>query len=146
MNNEKYQKLVGSLLNIATKTRPDIAASVSILASKTSSPSQTDWTELKRVLKYLRGTSTFKLKLSRIENHEEKEKLMGYLDANYIFFLLNGGLGSWTCRKQTCVSLSSTEAEFVALSEACKEKNWLRGLLSSFDCKQSRYWNNFIRR
>ena len=50
---------------------------------------------------------------------------------------LLGGTISWACRKQNCVSLSSTEAEYIALAETCQEVIWLRNLCCSFDieCK-----------
>ena len=37
---------------------------------------------------------------------------------------------SWRTRKQATVSLSSTEAEYKAMSDACREGLWLRNLLS----------------
>lgn len=130
-------------------TRPDIAASISILARKVSEPNEEDWNQLKRVVKYLKSTADMKLKLS--DSREDKQELFGYADANwaedkttrksnsgYVFFL-NGGVIGWACRKQNCVSLSSTEAEFIALSDACQEIAWLRRLLSDInnECKQS---------
>ena len=39
---------------------------------------------------------------------------------------------SWACRKQTCVSLSSTEAEYVSIAEACQEGLWLQKLIKDF--------------
>lgn len=76
-----------------------------------------------------------------------KETLIGFADANYgenridrksnsgFVFKLNGGVVSWTCRKQKCVSLSSTEAELISLCEAIKEAIWLQNIL--FDLKRS---------
>ena len=52
-------------------------------------------------------------------------------NSGYIF-RLNGGVVSWCCRKQNCVALSSTESEFIALSECCQEALWLRKLLKEF--------------
>lgn len=139
-NNTNYRKLLGCLLYVAVNTRPDIAAGVSILAQKVAAPCQEDWTQLKQVAKYLKSTAKMKLKLSDIQM-TENQSLHGYADANwaedrrtrksnsgYVFFL-NGGVINWSCRKQTCVSLSSTEAEYIALSEACQEALWLRRLL-----------------
>lgn len=138
LRNNEYQSLVGSLLFLAINTRPDIAASISILAQKVSNPNQEDWNELKRVVRYLKGTSQLKLALGA-----QTDKLFyGYADANWAesksdrksnsgyVFLVNGGVVSWASRKQTCVALSSTEAEFIALSEACKEAIWLRQILA----------------
>lgn len=63
-SNEQYQKLIGCLLFLSINTRPDIAASVALLAQKISKPTQYDWTELKRVVRYLKGTWNLKLHLS----------------------------------------------------------------------------------
>lgn len=128
-------------------SRPDIAASVSILARKVSCPNQEDWTEIKRVLKYLKGTINFHLKLSNLAAKDKN--LIGYADANWAedrldrksnsgyIFQINGGTISWSCKKQTCVSLSSTEAEFIALSDACKEAIWIRQLLEDMKIHQN---------
>jgi hypothetical protein len=66
--------------------------------------------------------------------------LVGYCDAgdqandrksnSGFVFLVNGAAVSWACRKQTCVSISTMEAEYVALTEACKEVVWLRLLMA----------------
>lgn len=47
--------------------------------------------------------------------------------------MLHGGTISWSCKKQTCVSLSSTEAEFVALCEAVKEALWIKYVMKDLD-------------
>lgn len=145
-NNDGYQELIGSLLYLAINTRPDISTAVCILAQKTSKPSKEDWNELKRVLKYLKGTANLKLFLG---NFEERQELLGYADANYaenridrksnsgFIFKLNGGTISWKCSKQKTVSLSSTEAEFVALCEAVKEALWLQNLLADINRVQT---------
>lgn len=52
-------------------------------------------------------------------------------NSGFIVFAF-GGTISWACRKQVCVSLSSTEAEYVALSEACQELIWLQRLSQDF--------------
>ena len=49
--------------------------------------------------------------------------------------MLHGGIISWACHKQTCVALYSTEAEFVALSEACQEASLIRKLVYDFQAK-----------
>lgn len=98
--------------------------------------------ELKRVLKYLKGTVGLPLQLGKVESNNS---LIGYADANwaenrmdrksnsgYIFKIFDGTI-DWSCKKQTCVALSSTEAEFLALSEACKEVQWIRRLLEDFN-------------
>lgn len=143
INNNKYQQLIGSLLYLSINTRPDISASVSILAQKVSGPNEEDWNQLKRVVKYLKSTVNLRLKLSNIMSNSKQ--LIGYADANWaedkesrksnsgFVFFFNGGTISWACRKQSCVALSSTEAEFISLSEACQEAQWLRKLLQDLN-------------
>lgn len=63
LDKTNYQSLIGSLLYISLNTRPDISASINILAQRVSYPSQNDWNQLKRVVKYLKTTAKFKLKL-----------------------------------------------------------------------------------
>lgn len=145
-NNKDYHCLVGALLYVAVNTRPDISASVSILSRRVSEPTEADWSELKRVVRYLVSTMNYKLNLSC--NGVNPFKLIGYSDADWssdttdrksntgYVFQIGGATICWTSRKQTGVALSSMEAEYVALSEACRELLWLRKLLEDFGLKQ----------
>jgi len=110
-------------------------------------PIELDWLEAKRIVRYLKGTKDLNLRLGSTKK-EEKNILVGYSDANWAqdvedrksnsgyLFKFNGGTISWVCRKQSCVALSSTEAEYIALAEACQEAVWLRNLLEDFNEKQ----------
>ncbi|XP_062710709.1 uncharacterized protein LOC134288825 [Aedes albopictus] len=62
-NNHQYSSLIGGLLYVAVNTRPDIAVSVSILGRSVSNPSQADWMEAKRILRYLKLTQDHELVL-----------------------------------------------------------------------------------
>lgn len=138
-NNEKFQSLVGGLLYLSVNTRPDIAISTSILGRQVSKPTNADWTEAKRVLRYLKSTSDLKLELA-----VNRQELRGYADADWAgnvkdrksnsgyLFQLGGGPISWCARKQSCVALSSTEAEYISLAESCRELLWLKKLLKDF--------------
>ncbi|GJY89126.1 zinc finger, CCHC-type containing protein [Tanacetum coccineum] len=67
--------------------------------------------------------------------------LEGYIDASWIsnnednsstsgwVFLLGGGAISWASKKQTCITSSIMEYEFMALAAAGKESKWLRNLI-----------------
>lgn len=124
----------------------DLAASVSILSRQISSPTETDWVELKRVVRYLLKTANYKLKLSA--TRDEQLNLVGYCDADWsgdpsdrksnsgFLFQLGKATVCWASRKQTSVSLSSMEAEYMALSEACRELVWLRQLLDEVGERQ----------
>lgn len=144
-SNEEYRKLIGMLLYLTTNTRPDIAASVCILSKKVEKPRDNDLNEVRRIIRYLKGTRNLKLQL----NNEESDgsNIFAYSDANWAedkhdrksnsgyYCSVNGGAISWSCRKQDVVSLSSTEAEYVALTETCKEVTWLREIGKGFDLR-----------
>lgn len=144
LSNKQYQKLIGCLLYISVNTRPDISASISILAQKMSKPRQDDWNELKRVLKYLKGTANLRLALGRKDYN--CDLVYGYSDANWAdnksdrksnsghVFMVNGATVCWSSRKQSLVALSTCESEFIALSEACRAAIWIRRIL--IDLKQ----------
>lgn len=137
-SNKKYQKIIGSLLYVAINTRPDIAACVSILAQKTSKPTEYDWNEAKRVIRYLKGTANLQLQL---ESKDAQNEIIGHADANWAesridrksnsgyIFKLFGGTISWRSKKQECVALSSTEVELISLTDAVKEAIWIRRML-----------------
>lgn len=108
-----YRSLVGALLYVSVNSRPDIAASMSILGQKVSVPTQADWSAAKRVLKYLHTTCELKLSFDGGNNH----RLLGFADADWAgdsttrkstsgyVFLYGGAAISWCSRRQTCVSL-----------------------------------------
>ena len=82
-------------------------------------------------MRYLKNTKDLRLRLSGAES-----KLEAYSDANWAedrldrksnsgyFVTVNEGALSWTCRKQSVVTLSSCEAEYVVLCETVKETVW----------------------
>lgn len=146
-DNLLYRSLTGALLYVAVNTRPDIAASVSILSRQISHPTECDWTELKRIVRYLLRTNEYRLTLKSVRG--EPMVLQGYSDADWsgdtadrksntgYMFSLGDAVICWASRKQTNVALSSMEAEYVALSEACREVVWLRRLLEEVQLKQT---------
>jgi hypothetical protein len=117
-------------------TRPDFAFAVGKLSRYTSNPSVNHWRAVHRVLRYLKGTMNFGLKYVG-----SPSVLEGYSDACWItseedhsstsgwVFLLGGGAISWASKKQTCITSSTMESEFVALAAAGKEAEWLRNLI-----------------
>lgn len=134
--NVPYKEATGSLLYLMLSTRPDIAFAVNQISQFCESPTQQHWNAVKKILSYLQGTKHFGLRYG-----PSVSTPTGYSDADFagsidtrrstsgFVFLLNGGAIAWSSRRQQCVSLSTTEAEYVALSEAAKESVWLRRLL-----------------
>ncbi|KMQ87021.1 integrase core domain protein [Lasius niger] len=134
-----YRQAVGSLMYLMTATRPDLAYALSIVSTKLDSPTQADWMAVKRVYRYLKGTINYGLLFQK--NCKEKE-LRVFSDSDFardpitkhsrtgIVSVHLGAAISWLSQRQRCVTLSSTEAEYVAASEGTKELIWLRCLLN----------------
>ncbi|PPQ83944.1 hypothetical protein CVT24_005864 [Panaeolus cyanescens] len=131
-----YREIIGSLMYLSVMTRPDITYAVSILSQYLENPHTTHLIASKRVLRYLKGTKSLRLVLGGTDF-----SVKGYSDANFatdmhrhsisgFTFSAGGGAISWSSKKQSLVTTSSTESEYVALTHACKEVLWLRGLMS----------------
>ena len=142
VNSNLFRKAIGSLLYVSNNSRPDISAAVSILSRKITNPNQSDWTEVKRMIKYLKGTKNLKLYLF---NPKKLSTFSGYSDADWgnnsnerkstsgCIVTINGAPIAWFSRKQNCTALSSTEAEMIALVECCKEITYLNKVSLDFN-------------
>ena len=142
-----YQEIVGSLLYLATHSRPDIAHAVSVVAQYASNFREIHCTAVKRILKYLRGTTDFALCYSR--DSTTPHLFTAFTDADYAgdindrknmngsLLFLNNGPVIWLSRKQPCTASSTTESEYVAASLTSKEVVWARRLLGDIGFSQS---------
>ena len=141
---KEYQAAIGSLNYAAIATRPDLSVAVSMLSQHMINPSSDHWSGVKRVLRYMKGTLNHGLVFAA-ENHFS---LYGYSDADWAgcaetrkstsgqVFRLGNATVSWRSKKQSLVALSSTESEYVALSEAAQEAVWLRELFKGIGFEQ----------
>jgi hypothetical protein len=133
-----YQQLVGSLMYLAVLTRPDLAFAVGYLSQFNNCFSHETWLYAKRVLRYLKKTKHIGLKFSKTGDSQ----FVGYVDADWgnnaidrrsytgLCFVMSGGAISWETKKQRTVALSSTEAELMGITEACRDAIYLRNLMS----------------
>lgn len=132
----RYSQIIGSLMYLASATRPDISYAVCKLSRFTSNPGDDHWRALERVMRYLVGTMDYGIHYSGYP-----AVLEGYSDSNWIsdadelyatsgyVFTLGGGAVSWRSSKQTILTRSTMEAELAALDTATVEADWLRELL-----------------
>ena len=142
ISQELYQSAVGSLLYLSTWTRPDITYAVNNVARFCARPTKEHWMAVKRIFRYLKGTQDYGLQYHK----EGSAECVGYSDADWAgdtedrkstsgyLFSLNGGLVSWRSKNQSCVALSTAEAEYMALASAAQEALWLRQLTSDLSC------------
>lgn len=145
-SNYDYQQIIGCLMYLAVNTRPDIAFAASYLSQFNTKCGKTHWLAAKRVLQYLKRTIDYS-----IIYRKTGKPLEGYTDADWAncpidrrsytgyCFKLAGGPVSWASKKQPTVALSSTEAEYMALTEAAKEATYLRSFTTQVCCNSTLY-------
>lgn len=129
----RYGSLFGSLLH-ATKYRPEIAATMSLLGSCLTFPNEVMYRHLERVLVYLGRTASLGITFSV---HQKGEGLRCYADSNWSItrstsgyvIILCGGTISANSHRQHCITMSSTEAELVALADCAIELLYILGVL-----------------
>ena len=140
----KYKEVVGSLIYLATCTRPDLSFVVSKLSQYFSDPTVEQWSTVNHVLRYLKGTADKQLHYSK---SDQGLRLLAYSDADWaadatdrrsttgycISLCENGPCVSWKTRKQPTVALSSCEAEYMALAATTQEILYLAQLLDHID-------------
>lgn len=137
-----YREAIGSLLYLSTATRPDISYGVNLLSRYINNPSIQHVNQLKKIIRYLIKTKNLCIK------YQGHESLIAYSDSDFAgdldtrksttgyIFMLNGGPISWISQKQSCIALSTTEAEFMASCEAAKNLLWLKQFFKEIDVSQ----------
>ena len=132
----EYQRVIGLLMHLMVYTRPDIAFALSKLSQFMSYPAEHHAQGAKALLRYVRSTADMKVTYGA-----QAATLVGFSDADYAadktdrkstlgqVFMFAGGPISWASRKQKSVATSTTEAEYMALSECSRQAIWLAQLL-----------------
>jgi hypothetical protein len=146
MKSVPYRELLGAIAYLAIATRPDIAYTVSVLARFSHNPGRAHWTALKHLLRYLQGT--IGCGISYAPDPDSSDELFSsFTDSDHAGnpdnmrstsgFVIKMGTGaiSWASRLQPFVTLSTTEAEYVAAVTTGQEILWLRNLLSELGYK-----------
>ena len=144
------------LLDLMHGSRPDLSYPVIKLSQYSSKPRTIHWDGVKRIMRYIIGTLDRAILLGDLPHASsspstDDRNLVGYFDSAYTgmllgyfdsayadnvdkrstcgyLFLLNGGLISCATKVQRTIALSSTEAEYMAGTEATHEAVWLKGL------------------
>lgn len=136
-----YREAVGSLLFLVQGTRPDLAFAVSNVSRFNDKHNDSHWIAVKRIMRYIKGTIGYRL----VYRGDSLTPIHGFVDADWAndpdehrsfsgyAFLMAGGAVTWSCKRQSTVAVSSTEAEYVAMAYATKEAIWLMRVIRQFD-------------
>ncbi|BCR88813.1 uncharacterized protein ACHE_50011A [Aspergillus chevalieri] len=131
-----FRRLIGRLIFLVIATRPDIAFAVNQLSQYLAEPREVHLAAAKHVLRYVKSTIGYGLTFGA----KGSQGLYAYADSAYansaknrsttgFVFSINGTPISWISRKQSVTAQSSTEAEYMAVSEAAKQAIWIRHFL-----------------
>ena len=159
---ELYRELVGRVNHLAVMTRPDISVAISQLARFVADPTRRHTVAAKHLLRYLCGTTSLGLIYARTPTplccfdsqpggmhsafNAHPNQLQCFVDANWapeggevkrksttgLVFMFNGAAIAWTSKLQPITALSSTEAEYIGLSEAGRQSLYHRNLHHEF--------------
>ncbi|MCO5610600.1 hypothetical protein L7F22_064839 [Adiantum nelumboides] len=131
-----YASACGSLIYAMVATRPDIAFAVGVVSRFMSNLGKKHWEAVKGFLRYLAGTKDKcicfgKGKLSAVgyTNVDFARDLDRWRSISGYLYTFTAGAISWFSQLQSCVTLSTAEAEYVAASRSCKEAIWLTRLV-----------------
>ncbi|KAE9235367.1 Retrovirus-related Pol polyprotein from transposon TNT 1-94 [Phytophthora fragariae] len=144
MKSKPYRSLVGSLMYLACGTRPDISVAVAKLSRFLENPGEKHWDAGIKVVRYLLKTKDVGIVYdgllgTQLEaysnadwagNRDDRRSVSGML------LMLCGAPVVWRSTFQKTVALSSTEAEYMALSDCVKECVWMRRLLKDIGAEQ----------
>ncbi|KAJ0589507.1 putative RNA-directed DNA polymerase [Helianthus annuus] len=128
-----YRSMIGSLMYLIA-SRHDIMYPTCLVARYQSNPRASHMIIVKRILRYLKGTSSLGLWYPRKGDFT----LEGYSDSDFGCCKVNTKsktsgcqffgprLVTWQCKKQTSVALSTCEAEYVSASSCCSQILWIQ--------------------
>ena len=145
MSQVLYASTVGSLMYAMICTRLDITQAIELVNRFMTNLGKEHWNAVKRILKYMKGTSSATLCFGG-----SKFIVKGYVDLDFVgdldkrkyttsyMFTLADGVVSWLSKLQTIVALSTTEAEYMAATQACKEAIWIQRLMEELRHKQNK--------
>ena len=134
MSKIPYQSAVGSVMYAMVGTTLDLAYAVGLISRFMSKPLKEHWQAVKWVLRYIKGTVNTRLSYKK----KGEFVIRGYTDSDYngdldqrrstsgMVFTAGGNPISWRSSLQKVVALSTTKAEYIALSDAVKEGVWLK--------------------
>ena len=146
INKIPYASTIGSLMYTMVCTRPDIGYAVEVVSRYMSNPTREPWAEVKRILRYLRGTSNVCLRfgssnpmLEGFNNSDMSANVDTSRSMSGYGMPCGGRVVSWQSRLQKVVALSTTKAEYMAAAEANKEIIWMKEFIGELGIRQEEF-------
>ncbi|XP_050877911.1 secreted RxLR effector protein 161-like [Lathyrus oleraceus] len=143
MDQSLCMSMIDSLLYLVA-SRPDITFVIGVCARYKSEPKMSHITQVKRILKYINGTSDYGM----LYSHNSNPFLIGYYDADWAgnvddinstsggCLFLGNNIISWFFKKQNNVFLSTVEAEYIAAESSCSQLIWMKQMLEECNVQQ----------
>nr|GEV09889.1 copia protein [Tanacetum cinerariifolium] len=140
IDSTKYRGMIGNILYL-TASRPDIMFSVCLCARFQEAPKTSHLEEVKRIQRYIKGTTHLGLWYPNGTNIEivvyaEFDHMGDYMDRKSTSSICTSVicyLTSWFSNKQTALAISTTEAEYVSAGNACQQALWMKQALIDYD-------------
>ncbi|GJX88827.1 retrovirus-related pol polyprotein from transposon TNT 1-94 [Tanacetum coccineum] len=135
----RFRGMVGSLMYL-TASRPDLVFAICMCARYQAKPTKKHFEAIKRVFRYLKGTINMGLWYPK----DNAISLTAYADADHAGCqiqerkfsgsaqFLGDRLVSWSSKKQRSMAISTTEAEYIAMSGCCAQILWMRSQLKDY--------------
>ncbi|GKD81113.1 retrovirus-related pol polyprotein from transposon TNT 1-94 [Tanacetum coccineum] len=142
VDSSKYRDMIGSLLYLSA-SRPDIMFSVCLCARFQENPKTTHLEAVKRIFRYVRGTTHLGLwypKGTGVETivYADSDHAGDYVDrksTSAVCTFMGCCLTSWFAKKQTSLAISTAEAEYVSAGKACQQALWMKQALIDYDIR-----------
>ena len=153
MKDKPYANLLGKVMYAQVGTRFDISNTEKNLSRFQKNPGLIHWRALLHLLGYLKSTAHYKITYRpspKGVTPDEWIKPIGFVDANYaackdthkstsgFVFTMAGSPVLWSSKRQATVTLSTTEAEYIALSRAAQQAQWMHSWCEEIGYPQSK--------
>ncbi|GJW53864.1 retrovirus-related pol polyprotein from transposon TNT 1-94 [Tanacetum coccineum] len=134
-----YHGMIGTLLYL-TASRPDLQFAICMCARYQARPTEKHLHAVKRIFRYLKGTVNRGLWYPK----DSSIALTAFADADHAgcqdtrrstsgsMQFLGDRLVSWSSKRQKSAAISSTEAEYIAMSGCCAQILWMRSQLTDY--------------
>ncbi|KAH9779116.1 hypothetical protein KPL71_007601 [Citrus sinensis] len=138
-----YRSMIGSLLYL-TASRLDICFSIGVCARYQANPKESHLAAVKRIIRFVSGIVNDGIWYTNDTN----SSLAGYSDADWAgniddrksttggCFYLGNNLVSWHSKKQSSISFSTAEAEYIAAGSCCTQLVWMIQMLADYGMVQ----------